>query len=491
MQEKKTKAKSDLRALLTEAADLRRAGLSDRAEAAYRDILRIAPKNPQALHLLGVLHYENGGHQEGTRSVLKAVTVAPDYGDAWITLGNMHWDAGKKTEAFKAYQQGVHCHAIYPSALARLAANAIDQNQLGNAKHYALLLAEVDPNYENRGVAFSVAQALILAKKFDDAAEVLIAPVRRLHGPGQTPDPLDNTFATTTPVKLIHSIEQFEHLRAHGILPTSYNAVIDNYRAVLEQLPPHSGSELHLLTPAERTRLGGSYNRLIHLKRTAPINGEIFGNDLHFETIDSSLTQNPDHPVIVDNFLSPEALSELRSFCLESTIWWQLSFADELGTSIRNGFATPLLLQIAEEIRERFPRAFGPHLPRIIWAYLYYGEKSGLDLHVDDGAMSVNLWLTPDVANRTPDAGGLKFYDRAAPGQYFATTNQSEKLDILRHILTDPSVEESAVPYRANRAVLFRSNMIHKTDQFEFADGYENRRLNITFLFGNRKDDNR
>jgi len=42
------------------------------------------------------------------------------------------------------------------------------------------------------------------------------------------------------------------------------------------------------------------------------------------------------------------------------------------------------------------------------------------------------------------------------------------------------------VPYRANRAVIFDSNLFHKTDRIRFAPGYENRRVNITMLYGRR-----
>ena len=46
--------------------------------------------------------------------------------------------------------------------------------------------------------------------------------------------------------------------------------------------------------------------------------------------------------------------------------------------------------------------------------------------------------------------------------------------------------EEVIVPYRCNRAVIFDSNLVHRTDDFYFAPGYENRRINITMLFGER-----
>ena len=42
------------------------------------------------------------------------------------------------------------------------------------------------------------------------------------------------------------------------------------------------------------------------------------------------------------------------------------------------------------------------------------------------------------------------------------------------------------IPYKFNRAVLFNSGYFHETDKINFKDGYESRRINITYLFGTR-----
>jgi hypothetical protein len=41
-----------------------------------------------------------------------------------------------------------------------------------------------------------------------------------------------------------------------------------------------------------------------------------------------------------------------------------------------------------------------------------------------------------------------------------------------------------SVPYRENRMVIFDSALFHKTDALDFKAGYGNRRINLTFLFG-------
>ena len=46
----------------------------------------------------------------------------------------------------------------------------------------------------------------------------------------------------------------------------------------------------------------------------------------------------------------------------------------------------------------------------------------------------------------------------------------------------------TVIPYNENRAVIFNSNLFHETDHYEFKEGYENRRINVTMLFGTRSD---
>ena len=43
------------------------------------------------------------------------------------------------------------------------------------------------------------------------------------------------------------------------------------------------------------------------------------------------------------------------------------------------------------------------------------------------------------------------------------------------------------IPYNENRAVVFNSCLFHETDNYSFKEGYENRRINVTLLFGRRE----
>ena len=194
------------------------------------------------------------------------------------------------------------------------------------------------------------------------------------------------------------------------------------------------------------------------------------------------------HPqiAVVDNFLTPEALEKLRRFCRGSTVW-RRSYPDGyLGAMAEHGFASPLIGQIAEELRTTFPDIFRAHPLCYLWAFKYDSSLAGIGIHADAAAVNVNFWITPDEANLDPDSGGLVVWDVAAPLDWdFEKFNNDG--DAIRDFLAQNNAKSVTIPYRANRAVIFDSDLFHATDTIKFKDGYLNRRINITLLYGRRE----
>jgi len=187
--------------------------------------------------------------------------------------------------------------------------------------------------------------------------------------------------------------------------------------------------------------------------------------------------------VVVDDFLTPAALEELRRFCLGSTIWRESFPGGYLGALPEHGFAVPLLAQLGEELAASYPGIFAGHPLLQLWAFKYGRTPTGIRLHADFAAVNVNFWITPDKANRDPDRGGLVIWDKAAPQDWdFEKYNNDE--GAIRSFLKQSGAKPTTVPYRANRAVIFDSDLFHETDLINFEEGYENRRINITLLYG-------
>jgi len=69
----------------------------------------------------------------------------------------------------------------------------------------------------------------------------------------------------------------------------------------------------------------------------------------------------------------------------------------------------------------------------------------------------------------------------------FAQYNNPNAGKNIRDFLAQSGARSVTVPHRTNRAVIFDSDLFHETDRITFKEGYLNRRINITMLFGLRE----
>jgi hypothetical protein len=189
---------------------------------------------------------------------------------------------------------------------------------------------------------------------------------------------------------------------------------------------------------------------------------------------------------VIDNFLTPEALEQLRKFCLESTVWRHPYQFGYVGAFPQHGFASVSLFAIAEEFSAAMGEAFADFQLAQWWAFVYDATLPGTDIHGDDADYSLNFWITPDSANLDPNSGGLVVWDRKAPSAW-SYNDYNSGGDKVRRYLEEQGAESTVIPYRSNRAVLFEGHLFHKTDDFTFEPGFENRRRSVTILFRRRK----
>ncbi|OGA23682.1 MAG: hypothetical protein A3I02_16115 [Betaproteobacteria bacterium RIFCSPLOWO2_02_FULL_67_26] len=189
--------------------------------------------------------------------------------------------------------------------------------------------------------------------------------------------------------------------------------------------------------------------------------------------------------IAIDDLLSQQALRELRNFCLVSTVWKSEYRRNQyLGAFATSGFVSSLHLRIALELKRKMPRIFGEHNLEQLWAFKYDSRsRHGINIHADFAKVNLNFWVTPDAANLDPESGGLIVHDVPCPPSWGLEEYNGNEMAV-RDFLENNRSGSMRVPYRCNRAVLFNSALFHETDHFRFKDGYENRRINITYLFG-------
>lgn len=287
--------------------------------------------------------------------------------------------------------------------------------------------------------------------------------------------------------KLQHDVEQFEYLRRRGLLGREAGQWINSYHRVLDRLQ-NSGIEGQTPMIAEDLELIGElYGKLLFISKVADsVPNDCFG-EWSPEDVDQAYRDHTFGLVVIDNFLSAEALLQLRDFCLESTVWSSNRYAyGRLGSFFRDGFNNPLLVSIGAQLARRLSNVIGErHKLLQVWGFKYGASQPRHAAHADFAAVNVNFWITPDDANLDPATGGMEIYDVPAPEDWtFDKFNRDGRG--IQAFLSSKNGQITSVPYRENRAIVFNSDMFHATSALDFADGYENRRVNVTFLYGRR-----
>ena len=114
------------------------------------------------------------------------------------------------------------------------------------------------------------------------------------------------------------------------------------------------------------------------------------------------------------------------------------------------------------------------------WSFVYDNVARGVQPHADPSFINVNIWVTPDECVQDHNKNGLKIYKKKSPKEW--TWKQYNN----NHALIDDFLKDSEydiIPYKCNRATIFRGNTFHTTDNVHMKPGHENKRVNYTFLY--------
>jgi len=281
-----------------------------------------------------------------------------------------------------------------------------------------------------------------------------------------------------------HTEESFASFRRHAEL--AYGAAASpapNAGPVAPHKARHDREQREYL---DARRAAPSAAKAFHLEDGSRVAGRAVRPDASAGEIAKQWQTSQPQLVVIDNLLTDAALDKLRRFCWGSTIWRKVYANGYLGALPEHGFACPLLAQIADELRGTYPAILGEHPLLQLWGFKYDSTLTGIAVHADFAAVNINFWITPDEANLDPDSGGLIVWDVAAPLDWgFAKYN--DDVAAARDFLARSGARAVKIPHRANRAVIFDSDLFHETDSINFKDGYENRRINITLLYGRRE----
>ena len=240
------------------------------------------------------------------------------------------------------------------------------------------------------------------------------------------------------------------------------------WRAAIGAIADELSHDVTTLSDAQIEALGEDYNTPIHL-RAAP---EIAGGAVNERPDRAALTAQfeAQGAVAVDDLLTPQALDRCGASC------WKARSGTTSPTSTassrpisKTGSPVRCVLQIADELRQAFPDILGP-------------ASADAGLGVQGPAAAVGGRRPRRRCRRQRQFLGDADRGQPRPGAAAAWSSRSTPPPAdwqIRDYDADQErivtfLEKNAgnrlvVPYRQNRAVLFRSRLFHHSDRPKFA----------------------
>jgi tetratricopeptide (TPR) repeat protein len=418
-------------------------GENQKAIECYKKVIKIDPNYVKALNNLGVILQRLGENQEAKECYEKAIAIDPNYVKALNNLGVILQRLGVNQEAKECYEKAITINPNYTDARTNLSSLYIgtldDLEKSINSSYNTLKIFHNNSKFTNQSVP------LFRLKHDVQQAQYLISKNYKIEG-----------------------INEFKKISGEIL-----NRVENNYNKRI------------LLTPSEIDALLPFY-KSDHVYKPKTISGSCINPNKKWQEVEDEYFNSSNQIIYIDDFLSEEALIELREFCLVSKVWNKDYSNNYLGAFSDSGFISPVHLQIAIELKQKLPKLFGPHSLGKFWGFKYDSTLGkGINIHADFAIHNLNFWITPDEYNNNKNSGGLKVYDAPAPDNW-TFENYNMDSDKIYEFLKENNANCTNVPYRFNRAVLFNSAYFHETDEIDFKDEYVGRRINNTYLFGSR-----
>ncbi len=132
---------------LARAIGHHQAGRLTEAEALYRGILEESPREPDALHLLGVLAHQAGRHQEAIDLISRALTAPSPQAIYHSSLAAAYLDLDRLEEGAAQAREALRLDSRLPGAHNNLGVALRRQGQLGEAEQCFRTALRLNPGY--------------------------------------------------------------------------------------------------------------------------------------------------------------------------------------------------------------------------------------------------------------------------------------------------------------------------------------------------------
>ncbi len=452
--------------------------------------VKINPDNYEVNNNLGIAYKRLKSQTESEKYFNKAILIDNKNYKAFFNCANLYIDSSRYLDALEYLEIASKVNTLFAEAPQRIGEvyqymfqDDRDIEHLEKSKYWFLQAIEKDPNYIESYLMLGM--SYLWLGNISKADELFKKVLKLNHSKDAYVNNyidkyLSNIESLTTLIK--HEFEQLTYIDndTDGIRnPKFTKKYYDSLKKLYEKVQEDSLSLKDITTEIQKDIFKVLYN-----KAPKDYSANLLNTENNISSLESKYLNSDPEILVIDNFLSSNALKELQYFCRNANIFKYSYPSGYVAAFLSKGLSNQFILKLSEDLRLTYKNIFKELRLTQAWIFKYDSKKKGTNIHADQAAVNVNFWITPEIGNQDKSKGGLKIWNKLPPKESsFDSYNSLASAPGILKMLNDNNISNKVIPYKENRAVIFNSQLYHATDNFSFEESYENRRINITFLY--------
>ena len=452
--------------------------------------IKVDSENYEVNNNLGIAYKSLKNQVESEKYFKKAIFIDNKNYKAFFNCANLYIDNSRYLDALEYLEIASNVNTLFAEAPQRIGEvyqymfqDDRNTEHLEKSKYWFLQSIEKDPNYVESylmlGMSYLWLGDIVEADKLFKKVLKLNCS-RDAYLSHYVDTYLSNIESLTTLIK--HEFEQLTYIDndIDGIRNPKFTK---KYYDMLEKL--YKKAQIGSLSSKDITsEMQQSIFKVLYNKPPKNYSANLLNIENNIPSLESEYLKSKPEILVIDNFLSNTALKEIQHFCRNANIFKYPYSGGYVAAFLSKGLSNQFILKLSEDLRLTYKNIFKELRLTQAWVFKYDSKKEGTNIHADQATVNVNFWITPEIGNQDKSKGGLKIWNKLPPKESsFDSYNSLDSSPGILKMLNDNNISNKVIPYKENRAVIFNSQLYHATDDFSFEESYENRRINVTFLY--------
>ncbi len=457
--------------------------------------LRSQPDNFDVNHNLGIAYKNLEDFEKSEKYFLKSISIDSKSYQAYFNCANVYTDIDDNRNAIKFFKVALNINEDFAEAYQRLGETYQDlykeDKDINNIKSAIACfnmildrkLSFTNTSFKPNATLVSLALSYLWLEDINNADKYFKAINALNYSDSKYIESYKDNYLMTksTASTLIkHEYEQLTYID-NDIDEIRNPKFTKEYYQELKMLYMNVKNNTFRIQDLSK-KMTLQIPKILYNKSPKINSGNLVNTSNDVERLELEYLNSSPEVLVIDNFLAKDCLVEMQKYCRNANIFKYPYESGYLGAFLTRGLSNKFILKLSEDIRLTYSKIFTDTKLVQAWIYKYDSNKKGINIHADPAKINVNFWVTPNKGNLDPTRGGLKVWNKVPPDDW-GFKKYNSNVAKMREFLSDNKSTEQTIPYKENRAVIFNSKLFHSTDDFTFDNNYENRRVNITFLY--------